>query len=171
MALCFSLCFYLHYSNMNFFVCFVRALLLLQTSLKADLFLAASSSFYRIVTETHRLVWTQSELEEIPGKSCLKSAAVLPDSGGDGSHGELKGWSMWRLSYRSPPPEGDHEASGQKTSSGLSRAVGPLGRVSWQGFSSVKLLEFVVKEMNSSCRQLRFHPNEHFHRCQQEAIV
>lgn len=41
----------------------------------------------------------------------------------------------------------------------VSRAAGQLGRVVWRGFSGVKPLEFVVKEMDSSCRQLPFHTN------------
>lgn len=53
----------------------------------------------------------------------------------------------------------------------LSRAVGQLGRVAWRGFSSVKLLEFVVKEMNSSCRQLLLPTAARFPRRQQETSV
>lgn len=52
-----------------------------------------------------------------------------------------------------------------------SPAVGQFGRVACRGFSSVKLLESVVKEMNSSCRQLLFHGNANFHTRQQETRV
>lgn len=66
MELCFPLRFYLHYSDLKFFVCFVRTLLRIQTSIKADLFLAGVllllpvSAVINTLTETRRLVWTQS---------------------------------------------------------------------------------------------------------------
>lgn len=40
-----------------------------------------------------------------------------------------------------------------------------------EGFSGVKLLEFIVKEINSSCRQLLFHTIENFNKGQQETSV